>query len=217
MLDVTLLFGKENLVVGDDEAEVAGASKIRPLIIDLVENAVAEREPGAAHCRQGAPVLALEVQRGSMPGQPDASQAKLKPAAPIAETELRFSAEILATRVFYRSQQYPAQRLSLSLVRARRTVDQNDLYPQDQPLSIRPSTTYQARLIGDRELIEKQLILVKSHAFFRKLLLCFFVLRELLEAHAVEDIWRLSELNIVVAYDLDTIAPRVAEIEKAAI
>jgi hypothetical protein len=70
---------------------------------------------------------------------------------------------------------------------------------------------------GDRELIEKQLILVKSHAFFRKLLLCFFVLRELLEAHATEDIWRLSELNIVVAHDLDTIAPRVAEIEKAAI
>ena len=55
MLGVTLLFGKETVVVGDDEAEVARASKVRPLIIDLVENAVAEREPGAAHRRQGRP------------------------------------------------------------------------------------------------------------------------------------------------------------------
>jgi hypothetical protein len=44
------------------------------------------------------------------------SAAKLKPAAPIAEAGLRFSAEILVTRIFYGSQ-YPAQRLSLTLVR----------------------------------------------------------------------------------------------------
>jgi len=62
-------------------------------------------------------------------------------------------------------------------------VDQDGLYQQDQHLLF-ASITYQAHLIGDRELIEKHLTLVKSHAFFRKLLLCFFVLRELLEAHA---------------------------------
>ena len=37
---------------------------------------------------------------------------------------------------------------------------------------------------SDRELTEKHLIRVKSHAFVRQLLLRFFVLRELLEAHA---------------------------------
>ncbi len=55
MLGVALLFGKEAMVAGHDEAEVAGASKIRPLIIDLIENAVAEREPGAAHRCEGRP------------------------------------------------------------------------------------------------------------------------------------------------------------------
>jgi len=45
------------------------------------------------------------------------SAAKLKPAAPIAETELRFSAEIFGHSYFYKSQQHPGQRLCLSLVR----------------------------------------------------------------------------------------------------
>jgi hypothetical protein len=45
------------------------------------------------------------------------SAAKLKPAAPIAEAGLRFPPEILVTRIFYGSQ-YPAQRLSLTLVRS---------------------------------------------------------------------------------------------------
>ena len=43
------------MVVGDDEAEVARASKVGALIIDFVENAMAEREPGAAHRRLGRP------------------------------------------------------------------------------------------------------------------------------------------------------------------
>jgi hypothetical protein len=45
------------------------------------------------------------------------SAAKLKPAAPIAETGLTFSAEILVTRISNGSRQSPAQRLSLRLVR----------------------------------------------------------------------------------------------------
>jgi hypothetical protein len=56
-----------------------------------------------------------------------------------------------------------------------------------------------------------------SHAFFRQLLLGFFVLGELLEAHAAQDILRLGELDIVIADDLDAVAPRIAEIEKAAV
>jgi len=35
MLGVALLFGKETLVAGHDEAEVARASKVGPLIIDF--------------------------------------------------------------------------------------------------------------------------------------------------------------------------------------
>jgi len=45
-------------------------------------------------------------------------------------------------------------------------VDQDGLYQQDQHLLF-ASITYQAHLIGDRELIEKHLTLVKSHAFFQ--------------------------------------------------
>ena len=56
MLGVALLFGKETVIVGDDEPEVARASKVGASIIDFVENAMADCEPGAAqrrHRRRG--------------------------------------------------------------------------------------------------------------------------------------------------------------------
>src|ERR1700751_2346842 len=55
MLCVALLFGKETLVAGDEGAEVARASQVGTLIIDFVENAMAERKPDATHRRQGGP------------------------------------------------------------------------------------------------------------------------------------------------------------------
>jgi hypothetical protein len=45
---VALLLGEEAGTVGDDEAEVTGAGLIDARIVDLVEDAVAEREPDAA-------------------------------------------------------------------------------------------------------------------------------------------------------------------------
>src|SRR5262249_39115122 len=42
------------------------------------------------------------------------------------------------------------------------------------------------------------------------------VLREMREPHAAQHIRRLGELNVVVADDLDPVAPRVKEIEEAA-
>ena len=49
---ITLLLGEEAGTVGHDEAEVARAGLIDPRVIDLVQDAVAEREPNAADRRQ---------------------------------------------------------------------------------------------------------------------------------------------------------------------
>jgi len=54
---MALLFGEKPAAIGDDQTEVASAGLIDAGKIDLIENAVAEREP---------------VQRGSIPGQPGA-------------------------------------------------------------------------------------------------------------------------------------------------
>src|SRR5262249_46878867 len=45
---VALLLGEEALTVGDDEAEIPGAGLVDAGIIDLVEDAVADREPNPA-------------------------------------------------------------------------------------------------------------------------------------------------------------------------
>ena len=50
---VALLLGEELAPVGDDESEVARARLIHAREVDLVEDPVAQREPDAAHRRQG--------------------------------------------------------------------------------------------------------------------------------------------------------------------
>src|SRR6202040_1813345 len=57
-------------------------------------------------------------------------------------------------------------------------------------------------------------ILAHRHPFFRQLLFRAFVLGQLLQAHAAQNVWSLGELDIVIAHNLDAIAPGVAEIEK---
>src|SRR5262245_1704716 len=59
-------------------------------------------------------------------------------------------------------------------------------------------------------------ISTRSHAFLRKLLDCFLVLGEMRQSHATQHVRRLAELNIVVADDLDAVAPWIPEIEKRA-
>src|SRR6185437_10480875 len=62
-----LLFGEIAVAVGDDEAEVARAGLIDARIIDLVEDAMADREPDTAHPaeRRADPALGA---RGPAPG-----------------------------------------------------------------------------------------------------------------------------------------------------
>ena len=76
MFGVALFFGKEAIAVGNDEAEVARARKVGASIIDLVEDAVAEREPGRLIAVSAVPTpdLALEVQRALIPGDPGAAE-----------------------------------------------------------------------------------------------------------------------------------------------
>jgi hypothetical protein len=57
-------------------------------------------------------------------------------------------------------------------------------------------------------------ILTPRHPFFRQLLFRASVLGQLLQAHAAQNVWSLGELDIVIAHNLDAIAPGVAEIEK---
>src|SRR6185312_327537 len=56
--------------------------------------------------------------------------------------------------------------------------------------------------------------LTHRHPFFRQLPFRAFVLGQLRQPHAAQNVWSLGELDIVVAHDLDAIAPRVAEIQK---
>src|SRR5205085_1998953 len=53
-----------------------------------------------------------------------------------------------------------------------------------------------------------------AHAFIRQFLLGFFVLGQVHQSHASQHISCLGELNIVVANDLYSVAPRVPEIEE---
>ena len=58
---VALLLGEEAIAVGDDQAEVARARLIDARIVDLVQDAVAEREPDAADRRQRGADAALRA------------------------------------------------------------------------------------------------------------------------------------------------------------
>jgi hypothetical protein len=53
MIGVSLLLGKEALVIDDDETKIADTGFIGTAIIDLVENSMAQREPDAALSRSG--------------------------------------------------------------------------------------------------------------------------------------------------------------------
>ena len=48
VVGVTLLFGQPALAIGDDESQVADAGLVDAGVVDLVENAVAKREPDPA-------------------------------------------------------------------------------------------------------------------------------------------------------------------------
>src|SRR5262249_29430410 len=54
------------------------------------------------------------------------------------------------------------------------------------------------------------------HALGRQLFFGTGVLGELGQAHAAQHVGRLGELDVVVAHDLDPVAPRISEIEEAA-
>src|SRR5262245_34310878 len=54
----------------------------------------------------------------------------------------------------------------------------------------------------------------QRHALVAKLLHGLLVLGKMRQSHSAQDVWRLGELDIVVADDLDAVAPRVEEIEK---
>src|SRR5262245_66426836 len=56
----------------------------------------------------------------------------------------------------------------------------------------------------------------RSHAFPRKLLDRFLVLGEMRQSHATQHVRGLGELNIVIADDLDAVAPWIPEVEKRA-
>src|SRR5437016_10123661 len=54
----------------------------------------------------------------------------------------------------------------------------------------------------------------ERHALVCKFLRRPFVLGKMRQPHAAQDIRRLSELDVVVAHDLDTVAPGIKKIEK---
>src|SRR5215468_2189636 len=56
----------------------------------------------------------------------------------------------------------------------------------------------------------------RGHAFVLKLLDRVLVLRQMGEPHAAQHVRRLGELNVVVADDLEAVAPGIAEIEEPA-
>jgi hypothetical protein len=56
--------------------------------------------------------------------------------------------------------------------------------------------------------------LVQRHPLFGQFLFCFFVLCQVHQSHATQDIRRLGELNVVVTDDLYSIAPRVTKIQE---
>src|SRR5438552_5517244 len=55
---------------------------------------------------------------------------------------------------------------------------------------------------------------VQRHARAAKFLHRLLVLGKMRQTHATQDVRRLSELDVVVADDLYTVAPRIEEIEK---
>jgi len=59
MAGVTLLLGEKAVRPADDQAEIAGAGVVDARIVDLVEDAVADREPDAAGRRERGADAAL--------------------------------------------------------------------------------------------------------------------------------------------------------------
>ncbi len=56
---------------------------------------------------------------------------------------------------------------------------------------------------------------IGGHALVSQLFDRLRGLCEICQAHAAQDVWRLGELDVVVADDLDAVAPRVEEVQKA--
>src|SRR5512134_2876732 len=55
---------------------------------------------------------------------------------------------------------------------------------------------------------------VRRHALVRKLLDRSLVLRQMRQPHAAQHVRRLGELDVVIADDLDAVAPRIEKVEK---
>ena len=63
MNGVSLLFGKIAVPVGDDQTHIARTGGVDARIVDLVQNAVTDREPDAAACGQRGSDAALGARR----------------------------------------------------------------------------------------------------------------------------------------------------------
>src|SRR5215470_754783 len=138
------------------------------------------------------------------------SAAKLKPAAPIAEAGLRFSAEILITRISMDPASSPTPVLDLGSTYDQPTVDKDDLCRR---IGTFQSIVHQAHLVGGRP-IRSYLVLGQKLSLFSIALASLFRSSLVARRPCRVGHFALSELNIVVIYDLDTIAPRVTEIRK---
>ena len=62
-----------------------------------------------------------------------------------------------------------------------------------------------------------RLHLFQRHALLGQFLFCLLVLGQVHQAHATQHIGRLGELDILIADDLDSIAPRIPKIKEGAI
>lgn len=60
---MTLLLGEEAVSIGDDQAKVSEAGLIDAGVVNLVEDAVAERKPDAAGGAERCPYAALGTER----------------------------------------------------------------------------------------------------------------------------------------------------------
>src|SRR5215211_1946993 len=58
--------------------------------------------------------------------------------------------------------------------------------------------------------------LIREESFLTQFLSCLLCLRQLLEAHALEDLGGFGELDLGVVHDLPVVAPRVEEIQAPA-
>lgn len=68
----------------------------------------------------------------------------------------------------------------------------------------------------DQGVILPGVVSVRRHTLGRKLLDRGLVLRQMRQPHAAQHVRRLGELDVVIADDLDAVAPRIEKVEKRA-